>query len=604
MTGDASDAAASDAAQSDAVMAATLLAIDPAGLGGAVLRGAPGLLRDGWLALLRGGLPSGTPFRRLPLNAPDSRLLGGLDLAATLAAGRPVAERGVLAESHGGIVVLAMAERIEPGAAARLAAVLDAGEVAVQRDGLSMRQPARLGLVALDEGVNAEEQVPAALRERLAFHLSLEGPGAFTVRPADPKDVLAARALLPAIAASEEIVTALCGAALSLGIDSVRAPLLALRAARAAAAFHGRAAILPEDMGLAARLVLGPRATRLPAPPEDQPEEAEAAPEDPAQQADSPPDQPPDSSEKSDEMPEQPLDPAALQEMILDAARATMPAGVLAALGAQTREAARRAGVSAGRVGAQRLSRQRGRPIGTRPGELRGTARLALVDTLRAAAPWQRLRRRDGKPGPLIRVAASDIRVQRFKQHTETTAIFVVDASGSSALNRLAEAKGAVELLLADCYVRRDQVAVVAFRGTAAEILLPPTSSLVRAKRSLAGLPGGGATPLALGLEAASGLAEEAVRRGRSPLLVLLTDGRANIGRDGKPGRPKAEADALVAAIPLRLARVPALLVDTAPRPVPYARQLAEAMGARYLALPSADSQRLSEAVNAARDAP
>jgi len=384
----------------------------------------------------------------------------------------------------------------------------------------------------------------------------------------------------------------------------VRAPLLALRAARAAAAFHGRAAILPEDMGLAARLVLGPRATRLPAPPEDQPEEAEAAPEDPAQQADSPPDQPPDSSEKSDEMPEQPLDPAALQEMILDAARATMPAGVLAALGAQTREAARRAGVSAGRVGAQRLSRQRGRPIGTRPGELRGTARLALVDTLRAAAPWQRLRRRDGKPGPLIRVAASDIRVQRFKQHTETTAIFVVDASGSSALNRLAEAKGAVELLLADCYVRRDQVAVVAFRGTAAEILLPPTSSLVRAKRSLAGLPGGGATPLALGLEAASGLAEEAVRRGRSPLLVLLTDGRANIGRDGKPGRPKAEADALVAAIPLRLARVPALLVDTAPRPVPYARQLAEAMGARYLALPSADSQRLSEAVNAARDAP
>lgn len=595
MTEDASDATASDAA-----MAATLLAIDPAGLGGVVLRGPPGLLRDRWLALLRGALPSGTPWRRLPLNAPDSRLLGGLDLAATLAAGRPVAERGVLAESHGGIVILAMAERIEPGAAARLAAVLDAGEVAVQRDGLSLRQPARLGLVALDEGVSAEEQVPAALRERLAFHLVLEGAAAFQARAADPKDILAARTLLPAIAATEEIITALCGAALSLGIDSVRVPLLALRAARAAAAFHGRNAILPEDMGLAARLVLGPRATRLPAPPEDQ--QAEAEPEEPAQQADSPPDTPPEGTDQPDQTPDQPLDPAALQEMILEAARATMPAGVLAALGAQTREAARRAGASAGRAGAQRLSKQRGRPIGTRPGELRGTARLALVDTLRAAAPWQPIRRRDGKPGPLIRVAASDIRVQRFKQHTETTAIFVVDASGSSALNRLAEAKGAVELLLADCYVRRDQVAVVAFRGTTAEILLPPTSSLVRAKRSLAGLPGGGATPLALGLEAASGLAEEAVRRGRSPLLVLLTDGRANIGRDGKPGRPKAEADALAAAMPIRLARVPALLVDTAPRPVPYARQLAEAMGARYLALPSADSQRLTEAVNAARD--
>lgn len=592
---------ASDAAASDAAMAATLLAIDPVGLGGAVLRGPPGLLRDRWLAALRMALPPGTPFRRLPLNAPDSRLLGGLDLAATLAAGRPVAERGVLAESHGGIVILAMAERIEPGTAARLAAVLDAGEVAVQRDGLSLRQPARLGLIALDEGVNAEEQVPAALRERLSFHLVPEGlsqAAVFAWRAADPKDILAARDLLAAIEASEEVVTALCGAAASLGIDSVRAPLLALRAARAAAAFHGRNEILPEDMGLAARLVLGPRATRLPAPPEDQSSEADSAPEEPAQQADSPP----EDADKAEESPEQPLDPAALQEMILEAARATMPAGLLAALGAQTREAARRAGISAGRVGAQRLSKQRGRPIGTRPGELRGAARLALIDTLRAAAPWQKLRRRDGKKGPLIRVAASDIRVQRFKQHTETTAIFVVDASGSSALNRLAEAKGAVELLLADCYVRRDQVAVIAFRGTTAEILLPPTSSLVRAKRSLAGLPGGGATPLALGLEAASGLAEEAVRRGRSPLLVLLTDGRANIGRDGKPGRPKAEADALVAAIPIRAARVPALLVDTAPRPVPYARQLAEAMGARYLALPSADSQRLNEAVNAARD--
>jgi len=599
---------ASDAVASDVAMAATLLAIDPAGLGGAVLRGAPGSLRDRWLILLRQALPTGAPLRRLPLNAPDSRMLGGLDLAATLAAGRPVAERGVLAESHGGIVVLAMAERIEAGTAARLAAVLDAGEVAVQRDGLSLRQPARLGMVALDEGVSEEEAAPAALRERLAFHLALDflPPGAAAEwRAGDPKDVQAARDLLPAIEAPEAVVTALCGAALALGIYSVRAPLLALRAARAAAALAGRETIEAEDMGLAARLVLGPRATRVPtqeAPPEEQPPESDTA-EQPAEPPpEPPPDSPPDPGEGTDEKPDQPLDPAALQEMILEAARATMPSGVLAALGAQTREAARRAGARAGRAGAQRLSKQRGRPIGTRPGELRGAARLALVDTLRAAAPWQPIRRRDGKPGPLIRVTASDIRLLRFKQNTETTAIFVVDASGSSALNRLAEAKGAVELLLADCYVRRDQVAVVAFRGTTAEILLPPTSSLVRAKRSLAGLPGGGATPLALGLEAASGLAEEAVRRGRSPLLVLLTDGRANIGRDGKPGRPKAEADALIAAVPIRLGRIPSLLVDTAPRPVPYARQLAEAMGARYLALPSADSQRLNEAVNAARD--
>ncbi len=586
----------------DAAAAAALLAVDPAGLGGAVLRAAPGPVRDRWLALLRAAMPPSAPFRRLPLNAPDSRLLGGLDLAATLAAGRPVAERGVLAEADGGIVVLAMAERVEAATAARLAAVLDTGEVAVQRDGLSLRLAARIGIVALDEGVGEDEATQAALRERLGFRLSLDDlpqQEAFAWAPVAPADVQAARAALATIAAPDAIVTALCGAAMALGIDSVRAPLLALRAARAAAALAGRTTIAEADVALAARLVLGPRATRLPpqeAPPEDAPPPEQQAEE---QAADAPP-PPPEGGESEQEAPP---DPAALQEMLLAAAQASMPSGLLAALGLHAREAARRAGAAAGRAGAQRLSKQRGRPIGTRPGALRAGARLALVDTLRAAAPWQPLRRREGRPGPLIRVTRDDIRLLRFKQNTETTAIFVVDASGSSALNRLAEAKGAVELLLADCYVRRDQVAVVAFRGVAAEVLLPPTSSLVRAKRSLAGLPGGGATPLASGIDVATSLALEAGRRGRSALLVLLTDGRANIGRDGKPGRPQAEADALAAAAQIRAARIPALVVDTAPRPAPYARALAEAMGGRYLALPSADSHRLSDAVAAAREA-
>ena len=115
----------------------------------------------------------------------------------------------------------------------------------------------------------------------------------------------------------------------------------------------------------------------------------------------------------------------------------------------------------------------------------------------------------------------------------ETTTIFVVDASGSAALHRLAEAKGAVELLLADCYIRRDQVALIAFRGSAAELLLPPTRSLARAKRSLAGLPGGGGTPLAAGLDAAFALSDSIRRKGQTPTVIVLTDGRANIARDG-----------------------------------------------------------------------
>ncbi|WP_230168475.1 VWA domain-containing protein, partial [Roseomonas sp. CECT 9278] len=248
-----------------------------------------------------------------------------------------------------------------------------------------------------------------------------------------------------------------------------------------------------------------------------------------------------------------------------------------------------------GRAGARHATPLRGRPAGTRQGELRAGARLALVDTLRAAAPWQRLRQRAG--GPRLVVKREDIRLRRFDAPQETTAIFVVDASGSAAMHRLAEAKGAVELLLADCYVRRDKVALIGFRGRAAEILLPPTASLVRAKRSLAGLPGGGGTPLAAGLDAARGMVDACRRAGRTPLLVLLTDGRANVARDGTGGRAQAEADALDAAKPLRIAAVPALLVDTAPRPQPFARDLAAAMGARYLPLPMADAARLSVAV-------
>lgn len=190
-----------------------------------------------------------------------------------------------------------------------------------------------------------------------------------------------------------------------------------------------------------------------------------------------------------------------------------------------------------------------------------------------------------------------DFRITRFKHRSPTTTIFAVDASGSAALHRLAEAKGAVELLLADCYVRRDQVALIAFRGPAAELLLPPTRSLVRAKRSLAALPGGGGTPLAAGIDAAAALADAVRRRGGTPVVVVLTDGRANIARDGSPGRPRAEEDALAAARRLRAAGFTALLVDTSPRPQPAAEQLAREMGARYLPLPYADAANLSLAI-------
>ncbi len=550
----------------DACHAAALFAIDPAGTG-VCLRARPGPMRDRWIALVRGLLPEQTALRRVPLGIADDRLLGGLDLTATLSAGRPVLGRGLLAEADGHVLLLPMAERISTATAGRLLAAQDGGEVVVERDGFAARWPVHAGLIALDEGAEPEEQPPAALLDRLALRLDLDGLSARELMDAGElsAEITVARARLERVRVADAVLDALCGAAAALGIGSARAPLLALRVARAAAALAGREDVAEEDAAVAARLVFAARATARP-----QPAPQTAAPE---------PDPTPSAAEQ-----------AALDDVVLAAAVAALPPGLLAGLPA----APARGGQAVGRMGAGMKSRLRGRPIGALPGALGGGARLALIDTLRAAAPWQRLRA--AAPGR-VAVRPGDIRVIRYRSRTRTTTLFAVDASGSSARHRLAEAKGAVELLLAESYVRRDQVAVIGFRGTQAELLLPPTGSLVRAKRSLAGLPGGGGTPLASGLDAARALAETLRRRGDTPVLVLLTDGSANVARDGSPGRSRAMADALDAARAYRATGCAAVLVDTAPRPQAHSRALAEALAARYLPLPYADARSLSRAV-------
>jgi magnesium chelatase subunit D len=299
-----------------------------------------------------------------------------------------------------------------------------------------------------------------------------------------------------------------------------------------------------------------------------------------------------------------PEDLPPLVDVVLEAARAAIPAGLLARLRAGLAPGSAQRAAAAGRAGALQSGQSRGRPAGVRRGRPRSGARLNLIETLRAAAPWQAVRRvareaqgGGGSTGRRIEVRPDDFHTTRTQQRRETTTIFAVDASGSAALSRLAETKGAVELLLADCYVRRDRVAVLGFRGRTAEVLLPPTRSLVRAKRSLAGLPGGGGTPLAAGIDAAAALASGLRRRGETPVVVLLTDGRGNVARDGQPGRPRAEEDALHAARQLRLGGIACLLVDTSPQPAPQARRLAEALGALYLPLPYAGSAALSQAI-------
>ncbi len=590
----------------DAALVARLLALDPTGVGGVVLRGFAGPVRDRWLALLRRLIAEDTPFRRCPLNAPDGRLLGGLDLAATLRAGRPVAERGLLAEADGGIVILAMAERLSIGTAARLAMVLDRGEVVAERDGLTLRNPARVGMVALDEGAEPDERPPPALAERLAFHLDLTAI-ALSDTGGDPPDaagVAAARTRLADVTMPDAVLEALCGTALALGIGSARAPLLAMRVARGIAALAVRDAVTEDDAARACRLVFSTRATRLPPPqqesePQQAPDQPPDGPPEPQDAADKPaeaPDPPP--TEESPETEEE-IDPQQLQDLVLAAIQAALPADVLSRLQLANAVVAR--GAAQGKAGAQKASMRRGRPIGTRGGELRAGARISLIETLRSAAPWQPIRRAQRGPGgtAFIEVRREDFRLMRFKQRSETVSIFAVDASGSAALNRLAEAKGAVEMLLADCYVRRDKVAVVAFRGSTAEVLLPPTNSLVRAKRSLAGLPGGGGTPIAAGIDAALALADAVRRRGQTPIIVLLTDGRANVPRQAGAGRDQAQADAMAAARQVRTAGVTALMVDTSPRPQEQAKRLAAEMGAHYLPLPYSNAAGLSRAVRA-----
>ncbi|WP_201712610.1 magnesium chelatase subunit D [Acidiphilium sp. C61] len=553
-------------ARSAAVVAA-LFSLDPAGLGGIWVRAPFGPARDGFVEHVRALLPAGAAMRRVPAGIDDGRLLGGIDLAASLAAGRRVMAAGLLAEAAGGVLVLPMAERLDRALCARLA----------------QAQEGRFGAIALDEGIGPEEHLSPALADRMAF--ALDAADLLARRPlARVRGLGAARRRLVRMRMDDGVAEALCHVAAQLGIFSLRPVILAMRTARAAAALAGRRSAGEEDAMLAAQLVLAHRATRLPAPAE---QDMDQAPE------------PPPPACGDDAAPPAPPETAGEQaaDRVLDAARSALPPELLAAL----LLGQGRRGAAGGRAAAPAAATAaHGRPLGARPGRPGREHGLALVDTLRAAAPMQALRRRErpDHPGRVI-VLGSDFRVRRHQAPVRSVAIFAVDASGSSALNRLAEAKGAVQLLLADCYVRRDQVALLAFRNRGAELLLPPTAALARARRSLAALPGGGATPLASGIDAARDMALGARRRGNRPLLVLLTDGGANIGRDRQPGRAAAAADARAAASACAADGIPALLIDTAPRPNAFAAELAGVMRARYLPLPFADARALSRAIRA-----
>lgn len=591
-----------------------LLAVAPHALGGLVLRAWPGPVRDRVCAELAQLLGPDAASVRVPLHVTDDRLLGGLSLAASLQEGRALVERGLLAAADGGMLVVASAERLEARRVAALCNVLDRASIALERDGISSAVPSRAGVLAVDEGLD-DEQVSASLRDRLAFHLDLTslplsaaervvGDAAAVARaegvllPAAAERrassrsvdmtarcsrVLRAQRCWARVTVEERWVSALCDGAAALGVVSLRASLLAAQVAQVHASLAGRDSADEEDVLVAARWVLGPRATQLPPDADNAPDTST--------------EQPSRDEPTVEEAPS--LD--ALQELVVAAAKSGIPRQLFDSLNgacAARPVAARSLHGSGGKAGAPHAAHGGGRPTGVRAAPPSAAERLNVIETLRAAAPWQRLRgRRPGYSRVLLR--KDDLRVTRFERRSETTVIFSVDASGSAALQRLAEAKGAVEQLLIDCYARRDHVALVAFRERAASLLLAPTRSLTRVRKSLAQLAGGGATPLASGIDAASALALTARKHGSLPIVVLMTDARANVARDGEHGSSTAMQDALAAARELRAHVIASLFLDTSPRPREQAQRLAAELGAVYLPLPYLDAAGISAEVRA-----
>ena len=593
-----------------AELVAALVAIDPWAIGGAVVKTRRGPVHDTWVDSLCALMAGRGPVVPVPVSTGAERLLGEIDVSATLAAGRIVEADGLLARADRGLLVVNNTGQFEPPFASALAAMLDRGEAARAAGGLSGVVNARSGLIVIDEG--EDDDLSAAHRvlwDRLALRVDLAG---LSHRDAvgilfEPETIEEARALRDRVTVDDEVVQGLCGAALAFGIVSGRAERLALEVARSLAALSGRTTVTKEDATRAAQLVLLPRAEQMPQSQSSEMDEGEAPEE---EEVDPPPDQEPAVTEDQPptEMENEQSSDRAPDEVVVEAL--AIDADLAALIAAPPADVARRMGASAdgGRRPGARVGQNRGKPIGVmRPRSL-GQSRLNIAATLRAAVPWQRLRRlqdaADLAGGPAqsrrIIVHPDDLRISRYREQESQTIIFLVDASGSTALTRLAETKGAVELLLSESYRRRDEVALVSFRGTGAEILLPPTRSLVRAKRQLARLPGGGGTPLASGLLAGLEIGVRVEASGRRPVFVVMSDARPNIDLTGEAHRARARDDALKAARLVQARGWSSLFLDVSVRRSERGEELANKLGARYAFLPRPTSRSVADNVASA----
>ncbi|SNS66083.1 protoporphyrin IX magnesium-chelatase [Geodermatophilus pulveris] len=573
----------------------------------------------------------------LPVGASEDRVVGSLDLERALTEGVKAFEPGLLAAAHRGVLYVDEVNLLHDHLVDLLLDAAALGTAYVEREGVSVRHAARFLLVGtmnpeegelrpqlLDRfGLTVEVAAPRdpaeraeVVRRRFAHDAD---PAGFTATWAEEEAGLAARiagarARLPHVVLSDAALRQVTSVCAAFDVDGLRADLVTARAAIAHAAWCGRDEVTEDDVRVAARLALPHRRRRNPfdAPGLDD-DTLEQALDDARPEDDGPPEgdgggpggggpddrgtggSAPGSGAETQAEPPTPAEDGAPDE----AAPAPERAAVAPADPFRTRRL-EVPGIGAGVAGRRSRARgDRGRVVGaTVP---RGSVtRLHLTGTVLAAAPHQVAR---GRTGPGLRIAREDLRQATLEGREGNLVLFVVDASGSmGSRSRMAAVKGAVLSLLMDAYQRRDKVGLVTFRGTGAELALPPTWSVEAAAARLRELPTGGRTPLAAGLlRAHDTLRVEQVRDPqRRPLLVVVTDGRATGARGGDH-----LGDARRAAALLARGDVAGVVVDCESGPVRLglAGVLGTALGARTLRLEELAAKSLAATVRTVREA-
>ena len=484
-----------------------------------------------------------------------SDLIGGIDPIESLTAGTLIHKSGVLSRS--GWNVLVMAERLPRQSAALIAQHMDTNHT----------DP----FCIFDESEPNEENQLGALNERMAFFFDLNDlrHDEFSV---DITPISSVGRVLPELSPDQQ--TMIVSVALQFGIFSLRPVAMVQRAAQYLCMLDGRDTVLQDDIDTAAQLIYAHRATSIPA--ENDQAEPQNEPTEPNESK--------ESSAENDilELPE---------DLVIEAVKAILPKEILNQITAKKSAKVKSNGDG---FGLAQKSALRGRPLPALIGQPNDQDRIDILSSLRTAAPWQKLRSSQSSSNARIIIFPSDLHIQRFQNRSERVVIFSVDASGSAAMNRLGEAKGAVELMLAQAYSKRDHVALIGFRDERADILLPPTRSLVQAKKNLAALTAGGGTPLAMGMNSALNLAALVRRSGKLPSMAFLTDGKGNIDLEGQPGRQKAMSDATHIAEMGRTLNIPAIFIDCGRRGNPELAHIADKMGGEYLCLPRANAQAIS----------